>query len=179
MANVSGGDVAEQKEWLGHETVATTMKSYQSATSVARRAEQLAHTQNVRVRRIKTAGKIETRGASLPLGQRLAATVGFYCLDPYDSPLSGQSKGELCSAFGLCPTCPLAQVNKSSAKDCARLIQVRDRLVDARKILDPARWKTRWAPVLNALEEIWLPAFSSTITKSASRLAMPPIPEIE
>ncbi|MGO7446529.1 hypothetical protein ACC668_17790 [Rhizobium ruizarguesonis] len=179
IAKVSGGDVAEQKEWLRHRTVATTLKSYQSPSSIARREEQLAHSQNVRVRRVKTAGKIETRDASLPTRQRLAATVGFYCLDPYDSPVAGQYKGELCTAFGLCPTCPLAQVDKSSARDFARLKQVRDRLIEARSIVDPSRWKTRWASVLEALEGVWLPAFTPEVAEAASHLVLPPIPEIE
>jgi hypothetical protein len=179
VAKVSGGDVAEQKEWLRHRTVATTLKSYQSPSSLARREEHLAHTQNIRVRGVKSGGKIETRDASLSPGQRLAATVGFYCLDPYDSPLENQPKGELCGAYGLCPTCPLAQLDTSSARDCARLKQVRDRLITARRTVDPARWSARWAPVLDALESIWLPAFSPEVAAASALLVLPPIPEIE
>jgi hypothetical protein len=179
VAKVSGGDVAEQKKWLLHETVATTIRSYQSPSAVSGREEQLAHSQNVRLRRLKTEGKIETRDASLPLGQRLAATVGFYCLDPYASPLRDQSDGALCTAFGRCPTCPLAQVDRASVRDCARLSQLRSGLISARSSVDPARWRSWWAPIFDALDNIWLPSFSPEIKEEAAKLVMPPIPGIE
>jgi len=179
IATVTGGDLAEQKSFLRHKAVSTTASSYQSASSRGRREEQLAQSQNIRVRRVETDGRIETRGASLPLGQRLAATVGFYCLDPYDSPYERQKKGELCKAYGLCPSCPLAQVDRSSARDCRRVMQLRSRLVEARAVCSPSRWKLHWAPQLDAIDNVWLPNFPEHVREQAFSLAMPEIPEIE
>lgn len=179
IAKVTGGDVAEQKAFLRHKTVNTTLKSYQSPSSVARREDELAHGMNVRARRIKSKGKIDTRGASLPELQKFGATIGFYCLDPYDSPRPGEVKGQLCGAYGRCPTCPLSMVDASSARDCARLKQMQVMLVEARRRMDPSRWVVHWAAELETLERDWLPSFSLDARKAAADMALPPIPEIE
>ncbi|NEI29661.1 hypothetical protein [Rhizobium ruizarguesonis] len=179
IAKVTGGDVAEQKTFLRHKTVNTTLKSYQSPGSVARREDGLAHGMNVRARRIKSNGKIETRGASLSGQQRLGATLGFNCLDPYDSPRTGEIKGQLCGAYGRCATCPFSLVDISNARDCARLRQLQERLLEARREMDPSRWVSHWAAELEALEDVWLPAFSLDARNAAAELALPPIPEIE
>ncbi|WP_162791691.1 hypothetical protein U0027_04475 [Agrobacterium tumefaciens] len=179
IGKISGGDIAEQKLFLGHKTIATTARHYQSESNISLRAEQLGHAVNIRVRRIRTENKVETRGAALSPGQRLAATIGFYCLDAYDSPLSGQVKGQLCQAYGQCPACPLAQIDKSSARDCKRLHQVRERLEEARRVADPSRWIAYFGPQLDALEKIWLPAFDQAAKIEAMQLYLPAIPEIE
>ncbi|TAU52544.1 hypothetical protein ELI43_06830 [Rhizobium leguminosarum] len=179
VAKVTGDDLAEQKAFLRQKTVATTAKHYQSTSSIERREEQLAHAQNIRTRRVETDGRIETRGASLTGGQRLAATVGFYCLDPYDSPQPDQVQGELCKAYGKCPACPLAQIDRDSPRDFCRLKQVRGRLLEARADCSPSRWQLHWQPQLEALDDTWLPVFTENAKLQAQSLMLPSIPEIE
>ena len=178
-SKVSGGDVGAQKKAMAHESVATTLKSYQSDANIARRAEGLAHLQNVRGRRLRSNGKIETREQELSNFQKRAATPGFYCHDAYDSPVKGEVKGRLCGAYGMCANCPLAFSNPNSARDYFRLSQVQAELLRCRIDMDPSRWVTHWQPQLLALETEVLPLFSEAIRLEARSLSLPPIPRIE
>ncbi len=176
---VTDGDVAAQKKAMAHERISTTLRSYQSDASIARRAEGLAQLQNVRGRRLRSGGKIETREQELNNSQKLAATPGFYCHDAYDSPVKDEVKGRLCGAYGKCAGCPLAFFNPNSARDYFRLEQVQAELLRCRTAMDPSRWLAHWQPQLLALETEVLPFFSDEIRLEARSLSLPPIPRIE
>lgn len=179
VGKLTGGDVAAQKEHQQHESVNTTLRSYQDESNKARRADKLAELMNIRARRIKNGGKVDTRGGGLPTRRKLAATMGFNCIDPYDSPQGGQTPGQLCQAYGRCPACPLAVIDHLSAHDCCRLQQLRTRLIEARSTVDPSRWQRHWLPQLVALDNDWLPAFTLDTRKKASVMVLPPIPEVD
>lgn len=179
VGKLTGGDVAAQKQHQQHKTVNTTLKSYQDESNLERRADKLAELMNVRARRLKNRGRIDTRGGGLPIERKLAATMGFQCLDPYDSPLENQIPGQLCQAYAQCPACPLAIVDRLNSHDFYRLQQLRTRLSEARTTADPSRWRYRWLPQLTALDRDWLPAFPAEVRQKASGMALPPIPEVD
>jgi hypothetical protein len=170
---------AVKKTGLNQQKTETTESSYETPATKSRRAEGLATSINIRARRVDVEGRIDTRGGSLPAEQRLAATPGFSCQEPYDSPYPDQIKGRLCTAYCCCPDCPLAAVDMDSAVDCARVMQVRRALIAARATVNPSRWKSRLEPQLRAIEEIWLPGFSQKAKRGSRSQSFPPIPEVE
>ncbi|WP_416408573.1 hypothetical protein [Agrobacterium rosae] len=179
VGKLTGGDVAAQKAHQQHETVNTTLISYQDEGNEARRGDTFAVVLNIRGRRLTNGGKFDTRGGALPIEKKLAATMGFLCLDPHDSPKNGQTPGQLCQAYAGCPDCALGAIDPHDAHDCCRLQQLRLRLIEARSTVDPSRWRDHWQPKLEALDNDWLPAFTTETKKVASSMVLPPIPEVD
>ncbi|PDS57767.1 hypothetical protein CO663_16945 [Rhizobium anhuiense] len=172
-------DPAIKKKGLNQQRTETTEGSYETSATKSRRAEVLATSLNIRARRVEAEGRMDSRGDSLPTEQRLAATPGFSCQEPYDSPYSDQIKGRLCTAYCCCPDCPLSAVDIDSAVDCARVVQVRRVLMDARTTVEPSRWRVRLEPQLRAIDEIWLPSFSQKAKRGSRSQSFPPLPSVE
>lgn len=83
-----------------------------------------------------------------------AATPGFLCLDPFDSPRQNQKPGRLCNAYGECPSCPLAGANVSRAIDVAHYLALRKAIYDAQGRVAPTSWVNRWSPIIFDLEAL-------------------------
>jgi hypothetical protein len=176
---VSEGDIKAQQTILNHMSVDTTDQHYVSTAGRRRRAERLSEIINRRERWLASKGKIDSR-QPLPLGTGRAATAGFECFDPYDSPIPGQYAGKSCSAWGECVTCPLASVVKKSPHALAHLIRLKSAIDAARGQMPPQRWLTEWAPAQEALNERWLPMFSDPgVFIAAEEIRLPPLNAIE
>ena len=115
-------------------------------------------------------------GAPLLAG-KVVTMFGFDCLDPFAGAAPGTRKGELCTHFMGCFTCPNAVI-PSDPPTLARLLQARDHLNAAAGTLNPARWETFYAPQLRILEEDILPRFSAQEVVAATALVtqLPPLP---
>lgn len=179
LDRASNHDPAVKKKGLNQQRIETTEGSYETSATKARRAEELATSLNIRARRVGAGGRMDSRGGSLPTEQRLAATPGFSCQEPYDSPYPDQIKGRLCAAYCRCPDCPLSAVDMDSAVDCARVIQVRRVLMHARTTVHPSRWRAHFEPQLRAIDEIWLPSFSQKAKRGCRNQSFPPLPSVE
>jgi hypothetical protein len=151
---------------------------YRSGAAKQRDEESLSHAMGWRQRFIETKGKSDTRNGALLSGGNTATTPGFTCINRFDSPIRGQRSGKVCSAFGACPVCPLATVNPNDPRSYGRLIQFREKLVEARSSIDPIRFLEAWAPQLSRLDSYWLPFFSEQAQAGAA-LALPPFPDLE
>lgn len=172
------GDIKAQQTALGHGTPGTTLKHYMSGAAKQRDKEALSEGMDWRHRFIETKGKSDTRNGALLSGGNTATTPGFGCVDPFDSPIPSQRLGRLCSAFGACPVCPLATIDPDDPRSYARVIQFREKLIEARSLIDPVRFLEAWAPQLSRLDVYWLPAFSAKGLAGAE-LALPPFPDLE
>ena len=172
---LTGGNLLAQQMLLNHAKPETTAQYYTSHAARARRQEKLAQAMEWRERYARSGGKVDPRGQ---LGSSRAATPGYECFDPYDSPVPGQVAGRLCSAYGHCPSCSLHAVNFSSPKSLARIIQLAARLDEASEQLATQRWLSRWVPVQKAVRK-HLYLFTEEIYTAARQLQLPPIPEIE
>jgi hypothetical protein len=104
---------------------------------------------------------------------------GFSCRDPFAGIAPGTRKGELCTNFLGCLTCPNA-ILASDALTLARLLQARDHLKEAAQRLHPARWAGIYAPQLRILEEDILTRFSAhqLTTAQALRSKLPLLPPL-
>jgi hypothetical protein len=104
---------------------------------------------------------------------------GFDCLDPFSGAAPGSHRGELCTHFMGCFTCPNAVITAQPAS-LARLLQARDHLRAAATSLHPARWQAAYAPQLRILEEDILPRFAASELAAAEpfRARLAPLPEL-
>jgi hypothetical protein len=90
----------------------------------------------------------------------------------------GQRKGELCTAWLGCFTCPNAVIPLE--KDVlTRLLATRVALTDGRAGMVPERWRRLYAPMLEILERDILPRFPGGMLESAAMVPMPQLPPIE
>lgn len=111
---------------------------------------------------------------------RNATASGFICSDPLSGIAPGQRKGQLCTAWLGCFTCPNAVI-PLEPDTLARLSRMRDALADARIKISPDRWQLLYAPKLQIIERDILPRFPSHVHALAqTKIAqIPPPPPIE
>ena len=140
---------------LGHQNTETTEKHYVSDGTRWREAEHLGNAMLFRDRWFRTNGKIDPRRRRLtPRMDRGAATPGFYCFDPYDSPWPMQRKNRLCTAYGRCPSCPLAAADISNAGAVALYLSLRTAIFDAQGRISGEAWLARYSQVLVDLDAL-------------------------
>ncbi|SAL52344.1 hypothetical protein [Caballeronia concitans] len=171
-----GGDIRLVGAQANHGNVDTTSGSYQTEGEKRRQFERLGKLAAVRNRWRETAGTIDPRDHTEEF-DRDCATPGWTCLDPYDSPYS--LKGKLCSSYGMCPACPLGNVNLNSPLSCAYTLALLDAVNTAQQSVHPSSWIKRWGPIQQKLIHKWVPSFSSQAIKQARRINLPPMPSPE
>jgi hypothetical protein len=172
------GDVVATGHLLQHSRVDTTREHYQNAAVRARQGSYLAVGMQLRQRWVDSDGKIEPRNVSAK-HDHSAATSGFRCLDPYDSPIPGQEKGKLCTAYGACASCPLATLDIESPYAAARCFQWKVAMAEARANCGAEVFRVRWEKGYWALVNVWLPAFPAEVWERAAKLDLPPLEGLE
>lgn len=179
VADATGGDMLALRELLGHRNVATTNSHYRTTAMQRSGAEAIAGVQATRERWISSDGRVDARSRG-PTKDRTAATPGFVCLDPFDSPLASQAKGKLCGAYGKCPSCPLATVDPDHVYALARFLQVHEKYLEAREVLGRATWEIKFAEDVDRISNHWIPALATKKNlDNARRLLLPPLPDLE
>ncbi|MEM9574113.1 MAG: hypothetical protein AAF870_02660 [Pseudomonadota bacterium] len=114
LANGSVGLVGGQREG-NHSEPVTTLRHYLSIETSEKRYSMLAEAPNQILRWSESNGKLDPR--FLPRGSDYrAATPGFFCLDPYTSPIDLQRHGRLCNSQGHCARCSHAMFDPSDTK---------------------------------------------------------------
>lgn len=149
-AHQATGDITVAKELGQHVDPNTTWKHYTSAGTRARYLERLGEVFLLRDRWRISQGAIDPRAEPFS-HDKSAATPGFYCLDPFDSPRPGQKQGVLCSAYGECPGCPLAAANISSHSAVAHYLALRDSIYQSAHLMSSRTWVDQWSGVLKSL----------------------------
>jgi hypothetical protein len=172
------GDVIATGQILQHSEVETTREHYHNSAVRARQENYLALGMQLRQRWVDAGGKIEPRNVSAEHDQ-LAATSGFHCSDPYDSPIPGQEKGRLCTAYGACASCPLARLDIESPYAAARCFQWKVAMAEARATCGAEAFRARWEKSYRALVDVWLPAFPAEVWERAAKLDLPALEELE
>ena len=171
-------DTSKVSAALDHSNIDTTRSHYQNDQVLSRHMRRFAHAAEQHQRWWISDGKVEPR--NLPKDHDpSAATDGFVCLDPYDSPRDGQPQGRLCGAFGDCPACPFAMVDLTSARSAARCRELKKMLEDVRERTGERAFEARWGKNYRALKSLWIPSFSPEVTAKANDLLLPPLPSIE
>ncbi|MBI1824254.1 MAG: hypothetical protein HYR80_09120 [Nitrospirae bacterium] len=177
--DILGGDLRALQALGGQRSPDTIRNHYLSDSARKRNDDDLSSVMATRERWIRSSSKIDPR--DLPGGVDLgAATPPFRCFDPYDSPVHGEQPGRICGAYGACPTCPMAHVQKNDPYTLARLLQLKAKIEEAQHQMDSLRWIAAWAPRLSKLNEYWLPQFSNpSVVNEAKRLCLPRLPDLE
>lgn len=159
---------------LGHSTVATTDANYRSSEAQRRDEVALAGAMAMKVRHHESAGKIDPRGH---YEDRSAATPGYGCLDPFDSPVVGQIPGRMCTAYGFCPACPLRVLRLDDAS-WGRRIQLQQRYKQAAISMGTVRFHQRYGLAAEALNTSLMRLSDADLAR-IGRLTLNPIPELE
>jgi hypothetical protein len=110
---------------------------------------------------------------------RGAATPGFICLDPLDSPMAGQKQGRLCRAYGECPACPMAGADPSDPHAVALYLSLQRAVFAGQTSTDSSGWMRRWQPVAAAITTL-IKEVPADVLDSAKRLVvrLPPLPPV-
>lgn len=162
---------------LGHQNLRTTDNHYVSDGTRWREAEYLGNAMLLRDRWFMTNGKIDPRRRRLtPRMDRGAATPGFYCFDPHDSPWPTQRKGRLCTAYGRCPSCPLAAADIHDPAAVALYQSLRIAIFDAQGRIAGEAWLARYGTVLADLDAL-LAHVPDDVVELANRfhVTLPPV----
>lgn len=178
----SSGDLRRVGAVANHANLGTTVRYVQTP--------EVQSQNQIRIARLQSAfiGHIERHTAESPKlqckpkpkpnasygsvsvpGHRTVSMFGFDCRDPFSGTAPGSIRGELCTHFMGCFTCPNAIIT-AQPSSLARLIQARDHLRAAATKLHPARWQAVYEPQLRILEEDILPRFAATELADAQSL---------
>ncbi|CAB3809059.1 hypothetical protein LMG28614_06941 [Paraburkholderia ultramafica] len=179
VREVTGDDILAVQAAGGQQAQTTIDIYYRGAPAKRRGEEKLLKVMIAYSRWACTGGYPDVRGFP-EAADVLAATPGWMCFDPFDSPIPGEIEGRACQAFGRCPACEFAFVDITSPYALARLIQLADELKAARFYLEYPRWKAAYERGLEMLLKRWIPAFKSgDLRKRASRIELGPIGRVE
>ena len=180
------GDLLQTRAVANHAQLATTVHYVESPQVQAQHRTRIAALQSAFI------GHIEKRqctlpaepaaapepSAVLPRGE-LVSMFGFGCKDPLAGAAPGTRRGELCTNYMGCFTCPNAIITPDPST-VARLLQARDHLRMAATALHPARWQAFYAPQLCILEEDILARFTASELAAAEPLMaqLPSLPNL-
>ncbi|HUO96099.1 MAG TPA: hypothetical protein VMT92_07685, partial [Steroidobacteraceae bacterium] len=183
----ASGDLGQVKRLANHAEIATTVRYVQGPVVEAEHRTRVASIQSAFIGQLERrllAPASEAQGRPLPPptappGAPAVSMFGFDCKDPYAGLASGTRRGELCTHFLGCFTCPNAVI-PPDPRTLARLLQARDHLRRAAETVHPARWEAVYAPPLRILEHDLLPRFATQELTAAERLrdSLPPLPEL-
>lgn len=163
---------------LGH-SIKTNARNYRTKRVRSDGEVQLAAAMSQRERYIRTEGKVDPR-AQFAGRPPSAATPGFQCLDPLDSPVAGERPGTPCGAYAMCPACPLAQPDESRPYALRRLFDLGELFLAAFKALPRTTWESRYAASHLAIQKKWLPLLDNPDDRRrALALRVSPLPELE
>nr|WP_287018963.1 hypothetical protein [Halomonas sp.] len=142
----------DRKERLGHKNPRTSWTHYNSDYVRRHSQERIGQTQELYGRFVATDGQIDPRK---PGPDKVACTPGFLCLDPYAGEASGQKTGNLCAAYGQCPSCPLAVAKPKDAQCLAYYSALRDAIYQAQQgHMTSEAWIEKWSPILEDLNAL-------------------------
>lgn len=174
---ISDGDIRAILAVKGGTSAAVIRAHYKSDSQLLRENVTIAQLQSNREREAATSGKTNHRGS--PRNADIsAATPGWNCIDPYQSPILGEVPDRLCQALGMCPACAHGSPQLNSEYSLGRSLQLREQFKLAPLRLGLQRWK-RYEPAAQALEKIWLPLFPHEVWEKAKFLNLAPIGELE
>jgi hypothetical protein len=170
------GDIRAKQAAAGHAKVQTTYQRYTTDAQMQRGDESLAQLSATRERFRITQGKLDPRRK--PEGADIgAATPGWTCPDPYDSPL--YEKDRLCGGYGRCPACPLGSMNPNDCYSAAQAFNLLDAIDKAVETMAPAAWLERYGPCRKALTEFWLPQIPDHVLEQVRQMKLLPLPPLE
>lgn len=110
---------------------------------------------------------------------RNATLSGFTCKNPLAGIAPGQKRGQICTHWLGCFTCPNAVIT-SETRSVARLLQLRDHLEAAMGEMHIQRWRLLYMPIVAIIERDILPKLTDTALAAGRTFmaTLPALPEI-
>lgn len=167
LVQTVGGSVELAQRAGKHKNVMTTWTHYSGDSIRKAYRETIGGIMLLRERWWLTDGAIDPR-ATLPSQDKGAATPGFSCLDPFDSPRPNQTKGRLCKDYGGCPNCPLAAGHPYDPASVSYYQGLEKSIYSSQGAMTVSTWISRWVPVLADLRSL-LDLVPPEILKAASQ----------
>lgn len=182
----ASGDLLRTKTVANHASIATTVGYVQRPIVRQQNHARIAVLQEAFVAHLlepptTTASATiaaSSSSAAIPPGATVSM-FGFDCTDPLAGAAPGTLRGEMCTNFMGCFTCPNAVI-PPEPRTLARLLQAREHLRAAATMLHPARWQAFYGPQLRILEEDILPRFGTRELAASEPLlaCLPPLPDL-
>jgi hypothetical protein len=181
-------DLRQVSAIANHAHLSTTIRYVVTPEVEAQHRSHIAALQNTFIGHVRsphsstatrpTMPRPDGRSLDVPAGE-VVSMFGFGCRDPVSGTAPGTRRGELCTHFLGCFTCPNAIITPDPLT-LARLLQARDHLRAATATIHPARWQVFYAPQLHILEEDILTRFSSAELAAAEpfREQLAPLPDL-
>jgi hypothetical protein len=178
----SSGDLRTVKAMANHASLSTTAAYVRGPQVAAQNTLRVAALQSALIGHIEPSAECgpsapaAASSAEAPPAGSAVSMFGFSCKDPFSGVAPGTRRGELCTNFLACLTCPNAII-PADAPTFARLLHARDHLRAAAAHIHPARWAAIYAPQLRILDEDLLPRFPAHERPEAERLrsTLPPL----
>lgn len=136
-----------------HKSLRTTWTHYTSDGIRKEYRERIGQVMLLRERWFNSSGQIDPR-IRRALTDKGAATPGFMCVDPFDSPRPNQFPGRLCNDYGGCPACPLAGAYPDDPDSVAYYTALVDAIYRSQGGMSSQTWLKRWTPVLSDLRAL-------------------------
>jgi len=158
MLKISGGDIRDLQKRLGHANIRTTMGYLDPNLEERKEAFQYAGKAMV-----DWAFKGSGKASLSDIAQELDVTLdsaeklangdfnmgAAKCKDPFDSPLKGVKKGELCTEYLACFRCGNCVVLK---EDSHRLFSFYNWLFSTKAVLGIEKWKSTYGWVIDIID---------------------------
>lgn len=180
------GDLRRVRTIANHARLSTTVRYVLTPEVQAQHRARIAGLQNAFIGHIQQPRSTGTAAPVVPNGNgcvvppgEVVSMFGFGCTDPFAGAAPGTHRGQLCTHFMGCFTCPNAIITPDPST-VARLLQARDHLRAAATALHPARWQAFYAPQLCILEEDILARFTASELAAAEPLMaqLPSLPNL-
>jgi hypothetical protein len=136
-----------------HKRPVTTWTHYTSSAVRKRYRERIGQIIVLRERWLETEGVIDPRRL-MPGQEKGAATPGFLCLNPLDSPRPNQQPGRLCKDYGGCPACPMAAAFPNDSISVGYYSALELAIYRSQPMMSTKTWLERWVPVLADLRAL-------------------------
>ena len=153
LVQFSNGSLEAAQKVGDHRSPKTTWVHYTSSGVRKRYRERIGQVLVMRERWFESEGIIDPRRLE-PGQDKAAATPGFTCLDPFDSPRFGQQVGKLCRDYGGCPSCPMAAAHPNDPVSVAYYTALEAALFRSQATMSSRTWLERWIPVLADLKAL-------------------------
>jgi hypothetical protein len=188
----ASGDLRQVKAIANHAQLSTTVAYVEGPEVHAQNQIRLATLQSALIKHLHDPRSTTSAGGSTTVAQdnvipmqstgppeEAVSMFGFSCKDPLSGIAPGSRKGDLCTNFLACLTCPNAIITHD-ARTLSRLLQAHDHMRAASSDMHPARWAAIYAPQLRILAEDILTRFSAEEVADAQRLrtALPALPPL-
>ncbi|RZU35164.1 hypothetical protein [Edaphobacter modestus] len=173
----TGGNLGKVRQFLQHAHFSTTIRYVLNQISEQFNARVIQKAQERMVERVTVipeTRKVGIKRLNLPKPQAAQIVEGRFdtgcgtCRNPYDSPQIGERKGQLCTSFHACFSCPNGLW---FLEDLPWVIATRNRFLHLRSEMKPEDWDEVYGDSVRILNDNIISAFRPEQVEAAMRQA--------